>query len=186
MKKIEFNFENVGGLAEIYAFPPDDFLRLRHDYVSGSDSLELLTRDNIIAIPVFGDRSFLFYEEKEQAAGGDYWDLSIEGVIPNINKDNQQLLDTLSRGDWLVVSRTTMGWYICPDQQKYHSPSLIRRQQATLMPLSMVWSSHSRGSSLRLQQSSILIHWPTYNRLYTLICPVSRLRDGTFCIVIFA
>ena len=53
MKKIKFNFENVGGLAEVYAFPPADFLRLRHDYVNDSDSLELRTRDNVIAVPVY-------------------------------------------------------------------------------------------------------------------------------------
>lgn len=109
MKKIEFNFENVGGLAEIYAIPPTDFLRLRHDYVNDSDSLELRTRDNMIAVPVYGDRSFVFSEEKDRADGGDYWDVSIEGVIPNINKENRRLVETLDRGEWLVLSMDNNG-----------------------------------------------------------------------------
>ncbi len=109
MKKIKFNFENVGGLAEVYAFPPADFLRLRHDYVNDSDSLELRTRDNVIAVPVYGDRSFVFSEEKDRADGGDYWDVSIEGVIPNINKENQRLVETLDRGEWLVLSMDNNG-----------------------------------------------------------------------------
>lgn len=109
MKKIEFNFENVGGLAEIYAIPPTDFLHLRHDYVNDSDSLELRTRDNMIAVPVYGDRSFVFSEEKDRADGGDYWDVSIEGVIPNINKENRRLVETLDRGEWLVLSMDNNG-----------------------------------------------------------------------------
>ena len=109
MKKIKFNFENVGGLAEVYAFPPSDFLRLRHDYVNDSDSLELRTRDNVIAVPVYGDRSFVFSEEKDRADGGDYWDVSIEGVIPNINKENRRLVETLDRGEWLVLSMDNNG-----------------------------------------------------------------------------
>ena len=112
MKKIKFNFENVGGLAEVYAFPPSDFLRLRHDYVNDSDSLELRMRDNVIAVPVYGDRSFVFSEEKDRADGGDYWDVSIEGVIPNINKENRRLVE------WI-----TTGWFICQERQTFHYPS---------------------------------------------------------------
>ena len=99
MKKIEFNFENVGGLAEIYAIPPADLLRLRHDYVGDTYNVELRTRDDIIVIPVFGDRSFVFSEEKGQADGGDYWDVSIEGVIPSVNGKNQKLIEDLDRGE---------------------------------------------------------------------------------------
>lgn len=29
MKRIDFDFENMGGLAELYAIPPSDVLRLR-------------------------------------------------------------------------------------------------------------------------------------------------------------
>lgn len=109
MKKIEFNFENVGGLAEIYAIPPADLLRLRHDYVGDTYNVELRTRDNIIVIPVFGDRSFVFSEEKGQADGGYYWDVSIEGVIPSVNGKNQKLIEDLDRGGWLVVFRDNNG-----------------------------------------------------------------------------
>ena len=109
MKKIEFNFENVGGLAEIYAIPPADLLRLRHDYVGDTYNVELRTRDNIIVIPVFGDRSFVFSEEKGQVDGGDYWDVSIEGVIPSVNGKNQKLIEDLDRGEWLVVFKDNNG-----------------------------------------------------------------------------
>lgn len=109
MKKIKFNFENVGGLAELYAFPPADLLRVRHDYIKGIDTVELRNRNNIVVVPVFGDRSFSFSEEKGLADGGVYWDVNIEGVIPNINFENQRLIETLDRGEWLVVSMDNNG-----------------------------------------------------------------------------
>lgn len=72
MKEINFDHNNIGGLALVYAFPPSDLLRVRHDYRSGYDCVELKTRDNIVAIPVYSDRSFVFDEQKSTADGGDY------------------------------------------------------------------------------------------------------------------
>ena len=123
MKKIEFNFENVGGLAEIYAIPPADLLRLRHDYVGDTYNVELRTRDNIIVIPVFGDRSFVFSEEKGQADGGDYWDVSIEGVIPSVNG--------------LSCSGTTTGLYSSPVLLMFPLSSPAARRQVMPMRHSM-------------------------------------------------
>ncbi len=103
MQNIIFNFNNIGGLAEIYAIPPSDFLRLRHDYISDTDALELKTRDNIIVLPVYADRSFSFDEQKSTADGGDYWDVAIEGVIPRLCHDTSSLVERLERGEWLVL-----------------------------------------------------------------------------------
>ena len=60
MKRIDFDFENMGGLAELYAIPPSDVLRLRHDFLNDIDNVELVTRQNIVAVPVYGNRSFSF------------------------------------------------------------------------------------------------------------------------------
>lgn len=104
MREIKFDFNNIGGLAEIYAIPPSDFLRLRHDYNNDTDALELKSRDNIIVLPIYGDRSFCFTEQKSTDDGGDYWDVTIEGVIPKVCRDNAVLLEKLERGEWLVLS----------------------------------------------------------------------------------
>ena len=109
MDKIKFDFNNVGGLAEVYAIPPSDVLRIRHDYRRDTDALELTTRDNIIVIPVYGDRSFSFIEQKSTADGGDYWDISIEGIIPKLCRDNAALIERLERGEWLVLSSDNNG-----------------------------------------------------------------------------
>lgn len=109
MKEINFDYNNIGGLAEIYAFPPADLLRVRHDYRSGKDCVEMKTRDNIVAIPVYPDRSFVFDEQKSTADGGDYWQISIEGIIPKLRHEVAQIIETLERGEWLVLSQDHNG-----------------------------------------------------------------------------
>lgn len=109
MRKISFNIDNVGGVAEIYAFPPADLLRLRHDYATGADSVELLTRENIVAIPVYPGRAFHFSEEKSLDDGGCCWSVSIEGVIPGIDNEHDELVGILERGEWLVLSMDNNG-----------------------------------------------------------------------------
>lgn len=109
MVYINFDFNNVGGLAEIYAIPPADVLRIRHDYRRDTYALELKTRDNIIVIPIYGDRSFSFDEQKSTADGGDYWEISIEGVIPKLCQDNSAIIERLERGDWLVLHSDNNG-----------------------------------------------------------------------------
>ncbi len=103
MVNINFDFNNVGGLAEFYAIPPSDVLRIRHDYRRDIYALELKTRDNIIVVPVYGDRSFSFSEQKSTADGGDYWEVSIEGVVPKLCHDSSAIIESLDRGDWLVL-----------------------------------------------------------------------------------
>ena len=109
MRKVKIEFDNIGGLALIYAFPPSDLLRLRHDYIRDTDALELTTRDNIVVLPIVGDRSFSFTEQKSTADGGDYWEVTIEGVIPKLCRDNSDVIETLERGEWLVLSQDHNG-----------------------------------------------------------------------------
>lgn len=109
MKEIKIEFDNIGGLAQIYAFPPSDLLRIRHDYRADTDSVELKTRENVVVIPVYADRSFMFDEKKSTAEGGDYWQISIEGVIPKLGREHSTMIERLERGEWLVLSQDHNG-----------------------------------------------------------------------------
>lgn len=109
MNKVKIDFDNIGGLALIYAFPPSDFLRLRHNYISDTDALELKTRDNIVVLSVYSDRSFSFIEQKSIGDGGDCWEVTIEGIIPKLNHDTSSVIETLERGEWLVLSQDHNG-----------------------------------------------------------------------------
>ena len=45
MKIINYDFENIGGLLQVLAVPPSSFLRVRKDYVTNLNYLELRDRD---------------------------------------------------------------------------------------------------------------------------------------------
>ena len=109
MKKISFDFENVGGLTECYAIPLSSFLRIREDYVYNTKVLEVQNRDDIISIPVFMDSSFSFGEEHDWDEGGDFWQPTIEGIIPKNCLDNASDIETLERGAWMLLSKDCNG-----------------------------------------------------------------------------
>ena len=44
MKVINYDFENIGGLLQMIAIPPTSFLRIRKDYNTGLNYLELRNR----------------------------------------------------------------------------------------------------------------------------------------------
>ena len=103
MKEITFDFENVGGLAEIYAIPPTSFIRIRTNYLTDKKYLDVKNRDDIIVIPMFADDTYVFNENKDTDDGGDYYDLSVEGVIPKEVFPNKQIINNLERGQWFVL-----------------------------------------------------------------------------------
>lgn len=109
MKKISFDFENVGGLMECYAIPISSFLRIREDYASNTKVLEVQNRDDIISIPVYMDSSFSFSEQHDLDEGGDFWQPSIEGIIPKDCMDNASDIETLERGSWMLLSKDYNG-----------------------------------------------------------------------------
>lgn len=105
MKKLTFDFENLGGLAEIYAIPPSSFKRIRIDYSTDLKYLEVQNRDDIIVIPMFADDTFQFTEEDDYEDGGLLYSISVEGLIPKISVDNQNMISTLEHGQWYILCR---------------------------------------------------------------------------------
>lgn len=109
MKKIEFDFNNIGGMAELYAIPLSSFLRVRRNHVTKKNVLEVQNRADIIAIPIYANDSFYFLENHAYDDGGDYFDVEIGGVIPKLAQDNADLIETLQRGRWMVLSQDLNG-----------------------------------------------------------------------------
>ena len=60
-------------------------------------------------LSVYSDRSFCFIEQKSIADGGDCWEVTIEGIIPKLNHDTSSVIETLERGEWLVLSQDHNG-----------------------------------------------------------------------------
>ena len=109
MKKIEFDFENVGGLCEIYAVPKGCFRKVGHDWAKGTRTAYLRNREQIIAIPMWADDTFQFVENKDESDGGTYYDVLISGIIPKQEATNEHLVEELERGEWVVLSRDNNG-----------------------------------------------------------------------------
>ena len=99
MKVINYDFENIGGLLQMIAIPPTSFLRIRKDYNTGLNYLELRNREDIISIPVYANDTYIYNEDKEVNDAGDCWNVSIEGVIPKLSSVNHDG----DAGAWFVV-----------------------------------------------------------------------------------
>lgn len=109
MKTLTFDYDNLHGIASIYAIPVSSYLRITPDYVDETLLLELIKRELVISIPVYTGDSFQFSESQSLEDGGDVWEVSITGVIPKRCRLNEKHINTLERGDWLVLSQDSNG-----------------------------------------------------------------------------
>lgn len=109
MKVINYDFDNIGGLLQLFAVSPSSFVRIRQEYAEQKNYLELRNRDDIIALPVYANDTYSYSEDKETNDAGDCWNVSIEGVIPKTHSYNHQLLETLERGLWYVLAVDSNG-----------------------------------------------------------------------------
>lgn len=104
MKIINCDFDNIGGLLQIYAVPPASFIRIRKDFVQQLNYLELKQRDEIISIPVYANDTYIYNEDKETTDAGDSWNVNVEGVIPRMRRYNQETIERLERNLWYLVA----------------------------------------------------------------------------------
>jgi hypothetical protein len=102
MKKIEFDFLNIGGLQKIYAVPPASFLRVREDITSGNCYLDLTRLDDVIDVYLIYDTA-VFNEVQSRNTPGALYDVSISGIIPKSNPLNREQLLTLESAPFLVL-----------------------------------------------------------------------------------
>ncbi|MEG1861013.1 MAG: hypothetical protein RR206_04910 [Bacteroidaceae bacterium] len=109
MKTTKFDFDNVGGLARIFAIPTNSLLRIRRDYVRNKRYLEVKNRKQIVDVAIYADSSFSFSEEQTYEDGGLLYNVEISGVIPKIGAANDTVIRTLERGEWLVLHQDRNG-----------------------------------------------------------------------------
>lgn len=104
MKVINYDFENIGGVLQVFAVPPTSFSSILEDHMNGLFSVELRNKKNIISIPVYANDTYSFDENKSVTDAGDTWNVSVEGVIPKLYSYNKKLIETLERGLWYVLA----------------------------------------------------------------------------------
>lgn len=109
MKTIKLDTDNLGGLLHLYAIPATSFVQILKDYVNNTHRLEITNSDSIIDIPVLSNDTYIYNEENTTSDAGDCWEVSIEGFIPRLSPDNQELIEQLERELWYVVAQDANG-----------------------------------------------------------------------------
>ena len=109
MKELTFDFDNFGGTLHLYAVPVGSFRRIVKNYVDGTNTAQFRNRQDIISIEMFADDTFAFSETKDVAEGGVFYDVAISGVIPKWSEANDERIEELERGEWIVVTKDNNG-----------------------------------------------------------------------------
>lgn len=109
MKKLIFDFENIGGVSRLFAIPPSSFERIRRDYAKKLNYLECKNMADIIEIPIYADSTFYFNEDQSFEAAGDTYSVEIGGVIPKMMMSNASGIECLERGSWYVLLQDMNG-----------------------------------------------------------------------------
>jgi hypothetical protein len=109
MKNFNIKDDNIGGLLRMYAIPVSSFLRIRKDYINNLQTLEVRDRDSIIAIPIMDNQTFGYTQDHDLDEGGDYWEPVIDGIIPGGRQSNEDIVEELERGEWLVMFEDQIG-----------------------------------------------------------------------------
>lgn len=117
MKTITFNRDNLGGMIQCIAIPPSA-IELTYDYVSHIYELTLTDDTDVVEIPSFADGTFSFTESHGRDEHGDWWQPLVAGRIPRHNPDNAVMIETLERGEWVVLCQDGNGMLrLCGDEQ---------------------------------------------------------------------
>ena len=108
MKKLTFDTDNIGGLHVLYAIPPSAFT-LGYDYGTRKYTLAVPDATDVVMIETFADGTYTFGESHGRDEHGDWWQPTIAGQIPKQSQANAEVMETLERGQWVVLSKDNNG-----------------------------------------------------------------------------
>lgn len=109
MKTFMFDYDNVPGIASMYAIPVDSFVKSVYDMVTGTCTVSLTNEDEIIQIPVYCGDSFVVKEVQSLEDGGELWNVDISGIIPKRCALSEKEIRILERGEWLALTQDSNG-----------------------------------------------------------------------------
>ena len=109
MKILIFDFDNVHGIANMYAVPAAAVSKCERNPMTGDVILRLTGSDDVIEIPTYQGDRFKTEEVHQLTDGGDCWDVKISGIIPKRCALNENVIQTLERGEWLVLAQDANG-----------------------------------------------------------------------------
>lgn len=109
MKILVFDFDNLHGISNMYAVPVASVSKCEQNLMTGDVILRLNNSDDVVEIPIYQGDSFKTEEVHQLADGGDCWDVKISGIIPKRCALNENVIQTLERGEWMVITQDANG-----------------------------------------------------------------------------
>ena len=109
MKTLTFDFDNLHGISNMYAVPTASVYQCVQNPMTGAVTLTLTNSTDVIQIPIYQGDRFKTDEVHQLADGGDCWDVKISGIIPKRCALNENVIQTLERGEWLVLAQDANG-----------------------------------------------------------------------------
>ena len=106
MNRIDFDFDNVGGISRMFAIDVRGVHALTHNLLTGLYRLSLHRGAIVIEIPVYAPEATDFSERQQLDDAGEVYKVSISGFIP---RQNSSLVPQLERGSWIVVHQDANG-----------------------------------------------------------------------------
>ena len=107
MLTTQFDFDNVSGIAHIYAIPAEDVLAITVNPLTGLYRIALKKADGVIVIPTHAQEATSFEEPQEDDDGTPQYNVSISVFFPRFV--NPLIEQTLERGSWLVAHQDANG-----------------------------------------------------------------------------
>ncbi len=107
MIQVKQESDNLGGVSRLVAIAPSAFRRVRRDYVSGYNYLEVIPTDDVIDIP---DSFFTHTVDEKRSVTDDGYMYRVECVGKMVRcPQNEEIADRLQRGQWMVLSVDSLG-----------------------------------------------------------------------------
>ena len=109
MKELTFDASTLGGVCYVYAIPLGAVAAIVKNNVSGLHTVTFNSMSDVVKLESLDDETFLFQETHGRDEHGDYWEVSVQAVIPKACLENAVTIEQLERGEWIVISKDQNG-----------------------------------------------------------------------------
>lgn len=149
MKRLEITCGNVGGVAKAYAVPVDEFVGINVNRLTGKFTVSIEEGGNLIELAV-PEGAISFRETGSEGDNGKMYDVAIDVDVPNNNKDNDSIIDTLVNGQWLLIFQDSNG--------------IVRLAGTKSIPLSCIEDNTTGRNHEEYSKNTLNFHAVEYRR----------------------
>lgn len=120
MNKITFNYQNRGGISQLYLISPEAVKSCEVNPLTGFTSLLLWqnrpVEAEVIEVPVIAT-GYHFNEELMNDDKGIYYNIAVAGKIPRCDPSNRYIISMMEREPWCMLCKDNNGcWRFAGNQ----------------------------------------------------------------------